>query len=144
MKSADFQGAAPVAPPAPTNGTHRTAKKTLARNAVRRPEEKLEVPFAATEAKPIDAPMWPIHAALWFQPDQSPAPPSWSGLAIERRNRVPAPGFLQAGPWPLNRPDHPDSSCTAVAGHARPEVPVSDLEPLGWDPRAVLWKEGRE
>jgi hypothetical protein len=149
MKSAEFQGPAPIGPP--TNGTHPHPKAAVMQKRSRRQagvrpaaEEALPAPFAPIEAEAIDAPMWPIHTTIWFQPDLAPEPPSWSGLAVERRNRIPAPGFLNTDAAPPNRSAVPETSCVAMPANGRPELPESDLEPLGWDARAVLWKEERE
>jgi hypothetical protein len=145
MKSADLPGSAATAPNTAQNGKHRAAKKNGAGpkrsagsgatgNAPLAPEP-LAAPIA-TEAAPIDAPMWPVHSALWFQPELAPSAPMWSDLNIERHNRIPAPVFLHAETAPLNRPDALDHSIDARTPGANPEIPQSGLAPLGWDPRA--------
>ena len=98
--------------------------------------------FAGIEIEPIEAPMWPIHPALWFQPELAPSAPQWSGLEIERHNRVPVPDFVRSDIAPFDRPGVRDTSCGALTPCVRPAVPPSDLAPLGWDPRAVCRKEG--
>ncbi len=185
MKGADFRVVTETAPPAASNGTHRTrrplaagqpavernrklgtseSRESAAREVARakngsapkrstgsgthadaRPgPQPIDATFATIEAEPIDAPMWPLHPALWFQPELAPSAPAWTGLAIEHHNRIPAPDFLQPDTAPPNRPDTPDNSRDALTPGARCELPHSGLEPLGWDPRAVCRKEGDE
>jgi hypothetical protein len=154
MKGAYFPGLTATVPPAARNGTHRTTKKNgpaperSAGSGVRadaRPApQPVDATFAPIEAEPIDAPMWPLHPALWFQPERMPSVPVWTGLAIERHNRIPAPDFLHFDTAPPDRPDTLDSSCDALTPGARRELPQSGLAPLGWDPRAVCRKEGGE
>ena len=153
MKGADFPGLTATVPPA-RNGTHRTTKKngaapkrslgSGARADARPAPQPIAATFAAIEAEPIDAPMWPLHSALWFQPELAPSVPVWTGLAIERHNRIPSPDFLHSNTAPPNRPDTLDSSRDALTPDARRELPQSGLAPLGWDPRAVCRKEGGE
>ena len=153
MKGADFPGSAATVPAAATNGTHRPARKSgaakrSARSEVRTNEqagpEPPSAPFSTREAQPIDAPMWPLHSGVWFQPELAPAPPAWSGLAIDRHNRIPAPDFLHSSAAPINCTDTLENVCGAVTPAAAPDVPRSDLAPLGWDPRADGRKEERE
>jgi hypothetical protein len=132
MNGAHLPGSAAAASTAPGNGTHRAAKRIS------------PAPFAAIEASPIDAPMWPQHGAVWFEPKRVPSAPFWSSLAIERHSRIPAPGFLDSDPALLNRADSMNVLCDALPPAARPEVPRSGLAPLGWDPRVVCRKEGSE
>ena len=102
--------------------------------------------------EPVDAPMWPIHPAGWLQPEVPAAPPSWTGLMIERRHRIPAPDFIQLPLAPFDRAGeeplpHGRGSATGVRTNdatGGPAAPQSDLAPLGWDPRAAsLKKESR-
>jgi hypothetical protein len=154
MKAADFPCLTATLPPAAPNGSHRTTKNngaapkrslgSGARADARPAPQQIAAAFAAIEAEPIDAPMWPLHSALWFQPELAPSVPVWTGLAIERHNRIPAPGFLHSDAAPPNCPGALDSSRDALTPDARPELPPSGLAPLGWDPRAVCRKEGGE
>ena len=77
-----------------------------------------------------------------FQPDASAAAPSWSGLTIERRNRIPAPDFVR---FPLEPFDHAaavdEDRREALPSSQKPAIPGSDLAPLGWDPRAAYSKK---
>jgi hypothetical protein len=153
MKGADFPGLTPAAPSAARNGTHRTTKKS--RPALKGPPVPDAISatalataaFAAAEAEPIDAPMWPLHAALWLQLEMAPSIPVWTGLAIERHNRIPAPDFLRLDAAPADRPGtllNPafSSGKSALSPPARPDLPASGLTPLGWDPRSVCRKQG--
>ena len=106
--------------------------------------EPLAAPFAATQPAPIDAEMWPLHSAMWFQPERAPSCSEWSGLAVERRHRVPAPAFAQPAAAPIDCPGEPDLARDPLAPDAQPAIPHSDLAPLGWDPRTVCPKEERE
>ena len=148
MKGADHPGSGASAPPVRSNGTHRATKKngdapkSRVESGARRdpqagPEPPL-APFSSGDTEPIDAPMWPLHSALWFQPDLAPSAPLWSGLAIEHHNRVPAPDFLHKCNAPLDRADNLDNSPEALTPVIPPELPRGDLAPLGWDPRAVF------
>lgn len=100
--------------------------------------------FAATGAGPVDAPAWPTQADVWLQPAVAPAPPAWSGLTIERRHRIPVPGFVRSGATPLDRPAAAAFSGDAIASAAQSDLPISGLAPLGWDARAICRKEGGE
>jgi hypothetical protein len=135
----------PAVPPAPANGVHRSGKKNGTRpNGRPAPElapEILAAPFAGVEAEPIDSPMWPIHPAGWLQPEAPAAAPSWSGLSIERRNRIPSPDLRHFGLEAFYLPHGPELRCQAFVTAASPVVPVSGLEPLGWDPRALCPKK---
>jgi hypothetical protein len=151
MKEADFLGPAAVTLPTPTNGTHRKKQgdraakgKSAAANAALLANESFGAPFAPIHADASDTPMWPIHTSIWFQPDLAPAPPSWTGLAIERRHRIPTPGFLWTEADPLNRPCLPDDLSSAMRSESAVHVPASELEPLGWDPRAIVRKGEQE
>ena len=106
--------------------------------------EPLAAPFAAAQPTPIDAEMWPLHSAMWFQPERAPSCSQWSGLAVEHRHRVPAPAFAQPAVAPIDCPREPDLARDPHAPGAQPAMPHSDLAPLGWDPRTVCPKEERE
>ena len=101
-------------------------------------------PFAAVDAAPADAGMWPAHPAAWFEPQLAPELPAASGLRVERRCTVPTPDFL-----PLEAP--PAAPCAAAPSNAAPvapsgvtvSVPASGLAPLGWDPRVACRKGDR-
>ena len=140
-----IDGVAATVPQPPANGVHRSVKKNGARPYGRlAPEvapEILAAPFAGVETEPIDAPMWPIHPAGWLQPEAPAAAPSWSGLHIERRNRIPSADLRQFGLEPFDRSDGPDLRCEPLVAAARPAVPNTGLDPLGWDPRALLPKK---
>jgi hypothetical protein len=148
----DFQDSTATLPPAAPNGTHRAAKKSApeskrsagSHTPHSAPAEPLAAPFAASDPTPIDAEMWPLHTAMWFQPERAPSVSQWSGLAVERRNRLPAPAFAHPAAAQLDRPGAPELARDARTPDARPAIPRSDLAPLGWDPRAVCRREERE
>jgi hypothetical protein len=154
MKNGNLRGSVATVPPAATNGTHRGTKKNG--TGPKRPAgpnapadvcsspEAFAAPFAATEASPVDATAWPIHPAVWFQPDLRPSAPPWTALTIERHNRIPAPDFLHPKIAPLDCRDCIDDECCGIRPVLRVRVPPSSLEPLGWDPRTVCRKEGGE
>jgi hypothetical protein len=141
-----------TAPPAAANGTHRVAKKSgpspkrsaVSDSRLSASPEPPAAPFAVAAVAPIDAEMWPLHSAVWFQPERAPSASQWSGLTVERRNRPPAPDFEHAGAAPLNRPGALDIAAGALMPGAQPQIPQSSLAPLGWDPRTVCRKEERE
>ena len=100
-----------------------------------------EAAFIVPAAEPIDACMWPLQPALWFQPERPPIAPAWSGLGIERQNRIPAPGFPRVEVAALNRPAAQLLTSEPAPVGSRPGIPESDLAPFGWDPRTVYRKE---
>jgi len=94
--------------------------------------------FAGIVIEAVDATMWPIYPPGWLQPEAPASTPSWSGLTIERRHRLPAPDFLQCPLAPFDRSFGQASgpSPAATSSAAVPGIPASGLDPLGWDPRA--------
>ena len=95
--------------------------------------------FAPVAAQPKDAPMWPVHSMIWWQPGLKPELPSASGLRIERRHQVPIPDFLYLEMKPAARPRPSlESSCDPLFPCQNPALPQADLAPLGWDPRAAV------
>jgi hypothetical protein len=140
--------------PAAGNGTHRLTKTSRAasnRSAgrragsdVRSAPKPLAAPLATPETPPVDVPAWCLHPAIWFQPELAPSTPGWSGLAIERCSRIPAPDFLHSLAEAYNLPDSLDSSRDALTPAARPKIPQSASAPLAWDPRAVCRKGEHE
>ena len=126
-------------PSANSPASERSAGKSALGNSPA--PEPLAGPVGSMEDTAIDAPMWPLQSAVWFQPDVAPAPPAWSSLAIERHNRIPAPDFAPSDTSPANRPGALEHSPEALTRAAVPEAPESGLTPLGWDPRADCWKE---
>jgi hypothetical protein len=155
MKDADFRVVIATVPLPKRNGTHRTSpgKGREPKRSTARPEpQPIDAAFAASEPELIDAPMWPLHAAHWFQPELAPSVPVWSGLAIIRHNRIPGPGFLHPDIAPSNIAATPGSNPSrdrtgALAGEGAlcgrvPQLPDSGLAPLGWDARAMRRKEG--
>jgi len=95
-------------------------------------------PFAAIEAQPEDAQMWPVHSGVWLQPELVPELPRTSSLRIERHYTVPAPGLLDFDVTQSFHPGIPDRVCDPLPPRAEPGLPQSDLEPLGWDPRSTV------
>jgi hypothetical protein len=152
MKGADFSGSnKPVRivaangalPPAKKNGVEAKQPSETAPSADVSAPDFLAAPIA-DEATPIDSPMWPLHPLVWFQPESAPSAPVWTGLAIAHQNRLPAPDFQVFETTPFDWAGVRKSSCDPLAPATGPVAPPSGLEPLGWDPRAVCWKKGRE
>ena len=152
MKDAGLSNSREAARPA-ANGAHRGKRKNGA--AAKRPSETagsadgpsldgLAPLLDGGGPTPIDSPMWPLHSAMWLQPDGVPPAPLWSGLAVEHQNRSLMPDFQPSGIAPFDHPAAPRGSSQALDPAAGPVVPRSDLAPLGWDPRAVCRKEGQE
>jgi hypothetical protein len=98
--------------------------------------EVVAAPFVTIPVEPIDSPMWPIHPSGWFQPEARAAAPSWSGVNIERRNRIPAPDLVHLPLEAFDRTAEPDGEREPLLGEVSPKIPESALELLGWDPRA--------
>jgi len=77
---------------------------------------------------------------VWLQPEVQPALSCPSGLGIEHRHRLPAPGLFSLGAA-LDRGGAIDHSLRlhAIAPELPPvfpcALPESGLTPLGWDPR---------
>ena len=148
MNDADFSSLTSAVSPAAGNGTHGANRKNKPKpgrsvdSGVQTAPQPMEASFITGGIEPIDAPMWLIHAALWLQSEQAPSIPAWTGLAIERHNRIPAPDFLRADNAPPNRHAALDgmSDVLRPAGHGA--FPQSDLTPLGWDPRTICRKQG--
>ncbi len=103
--------------------------------------EIVAAPFLGTPIEPIEAPMWPIHQPGWFQPETTAAPPSWSGLNIERRHRIPAPDFVRFPVSAFDRAAEPDDDREPLCEAASPRIPVGALELLGWDARVFAGKK---
>jgi hypothetical protein len=79
-----------------------------------------------------------------LQPELAPSAPGWSGLAIERCSRIPAPDFLHSRVEPYNLPDSLDISRETMTPCARPVIPESGSAPLARDLRAVCRKGEHE
>jgi hypothetical protein len=95
--------------------------------------------FAPVAAQPKDAPRWPVHSMIWWQPALKPELPSASGLRIERRHQVPIPDFLYLDLKPAGKPRPSlESPRDPLLPHREPSLPQADLTPLGWDPRAAV------
>ncbi len=146
MKGESFSDLAATLPPVVANGTHRTTRNgsTAKRSAGSRARtdrgsapQPVEAVFAIAEGEPIDTPMWLRHAAAWLQGERTPSVAVWTGLTIERRNRIPAPGFLHFEIALMKRPGAIESSHHPLHPTVPLEFPQSGLAPLGWDPRAV-------
>jgi hypothetical protein len=157
MKNGDLSGATATAPPVAANGAHpppgpkkeakKAAQKGSARSSARNGVSYAPQPlagFVEIEHKPADAPMWLLHPVSWLQAERAPLAPAWTGLAIERHNRISRPDFLPLESAPPNRSNALDNSCDALAPNPHCELPRSDLAPLGWDPRAVCRKENNQ
>jgi hypothetical protein len=150
MNDVDFSDAAAAVPsgmikrPAAGNGTHRSTKKK-SKSEVQADAEAGPQPmtagFLTSTIEPVDAPMWPIHAALWLQSEQAPSIPAWTGLAVERHHRIPAPDFLHAEHVPFNQAGVLESSRDMLLPVSHGRFPESDLAPLGWDPRTVARRQ---
>jgi len=100
--------------------------------------------FLKTESQAQDAPMWPIHPAMWLQPELRLAVPAESGMRIERRHTVPAPDAIPISMNFVNHPASPDKTAQPVLPRLEHRLPASDLAPLGWDPRVAAHAAGKE
>ena len=126
--------------PQPRRAT-RTSRKRAAKpgpHAVKREtadHQHLE-PFAAISLDPQDAPMWPAHAVIWLQAELPLHVPS-SRLMVDRRHKIPAPGFLYPAVAAADRPQNLDRMVEFQSSCCQPVPPAGDLTPLGWDPRVL-------
>jgi hypothetical protein len=80
--------------------------------------------------------MWPAHAVIWLQAELRPEVPS-SRLMIDRRHKIPSPGFLYPSVAAADRPQSPDRTVEFRFSCCQPAPPAGDLTPLGWDPRVI-------
>jgi hypothetical protein len=150
MRATDIQSLPRNGTPARPNGpasTSSAAGVARKRSTTRRksrgslnpepalPAQKL-APFTATEIQAIDTQMWPVHSVVWLQPELRPELPGSSSLRIERHYKVPAPDFLYFDIPPTSHPDILEPPAPLPPG-SQPQLPQSDLAPLGWDPRSA-------
>jgi hypothetical protein len=101
--------------------------------------------FAPSKIHAVDAEMWPVQPVIWLQPEWKPGLPASSGLSIERRHKIPVPGFLNVAAgrgYPLICSAGGLAAGQPSALSAQPKVrltpPESGLTLLGWDPRTVV------
>jgi hypothetical protein len=99
------------------------------------PAQKL-APFIAAEIQAIDTQMWPVHIVAWLQPELKAEIPGSSTLRIERHYKAPAPDFLYFDVSPIAHPDTLEPVLDPLPPGVQPQLPQSDLAPLGWDPRS--------
>jgi len=95
--------------------------------------------FISAEPTALDSEKWPVHPAIWWQPELPLQLPS-SGLRSERRFKIPVADFRNAGPSPECPPAVRVAAAEALAPAWNDVLPASDLAPLGWDPRTCLPK----
>ena len=123
------------------SGASATVTKAARKSARPEAQPPLDAAFAEIETRPSDASMWPLHSVLWFHPERVALIPAWTGLGVERHNRIPRPDLLEVASPPPDHPDIPDKSSGGIVPHPRCRFPQSELAPLGWDPRTVCRKE---
>jgi hypothetical protein len=150
VSASDIRGVTPSVPK-PPDATPRASKRNGAAGKRSSPphaqpgkdaaepaaQQEPAAAFIVMEPQGIDAPMWPLHPVVWLQPDRKVASPGWSGLCIEHRYRLPAPGFLQIAAVPGCPPGHAADERNPLPPGVSRRLPESDLIPLGWDPRAA-------
>jgi hypothetical protein len=123
------------------NGASKHSTPPSAHNVSLVPEVS-QAPLVATPLEPIDAATWPVYPGVWFQPERQPLFFS-SGLEVARHNRLPAGDFSISGATqPVDLAAKRETPRKAVAPKPSVNVPASNLEPLGWDPRTICRKEG--
>jgi hypothetical protein len=120
------------------NGAARTLPASRIK-AVATPSQPKLAHFAPVATQPKDAPKWPVHSMIWWQPGLKPELSRASGLRIERRHQVPIPDFLYLDMKAAGRPRPSlESPCDPLMPRREPALPQADLAPLGWDPRAAV------
>jgi hypothetical protein len=103
------------------------------------PEGAREVAgFQPIAVEPVDAQKWPVNPFVWLQPELPAAIPNSSGLWMERRSKIPMPGFARMEPAPSSPPRSAPATPEFASPELPPAYPAGDLTPLGWDPRALL------
>jgi hypothetical protein len=100
--------------------------------------------FLSAEPIALDAAKWPVHPAIWWQPDLPLQLPVSSGLHAERRFKIPVADFRKAGASLECRPPTRAAAAEALAPLWNDALPASDLVPLGWDPRTCLPQRGNQ
>ncbi len=98
--------------------------------------------FAAMETPATEAQMWPVHAMAWLQPGSMTATPCSSGLRLERRHRVPVPGFVPAPVAATTQAPPIREQCQPRLPEMPRGIPPCGLAPLGWDPRTACAAAG--
>ena len=140
MSAAEWPRPSEPIPPGVRRGTRKRGASRRPRPAAVEPPVPAPAPpadFLSAEPVALDADKWPVHPALWWQPDlplQLPA----SGLRSERRFKIPVADFRDANPSPECPPAGTPLAPEALAPVWSDLLPASDLVPLGWDPRACL------
>jgi hypothetical protein len=97
--------------------------------------------FLLPEALPVDAPRWPLHAALFLEAAPAIVVPQ-SGLAIERHHPALGQDFLTVPVDPFDSPCVIQTRAEPLRPRPRIPMPQSSLTPLGWDARAILRTQG--
>ncbi len=93
--------------------------------------------FRCVEPGPAAVRMWPVESAAWLSPEFSIALSGPADLRIERRSGIAPPAFASLNVSPsqgravLDTISGPEPVALAVV------LPVGDLRPFGWDPRAI-------
>ena len=94
--------------------------------------------FAALEIPEGGERTWPLSPVAWFQPEFNLRLPESSGLAIERRHRVPFPSLAPLAIAPADQPHTAQKDGEPLLPDLKLRFPPSGLAPSGWEPRAVL------
>jgi hypothetical protein len=134
-RQTDTANASSATAVAPKRSTTRRKSRAPLDPVQALPAQKL-APFTATEIQAIDTQMWPVHSVVWLQPELRPEAPRSSTLRIERHYKVPAPDFLYFDVPPTSHPDTLEPVADPLPPGVQPQLPQSDLVPLGWDPRS--------
>ena len=140
MSAAEWPRPAEPAPPRVRRGSKKRGAGRPSRPVEMEPSLAAPAPpadFLSAEPIALDAEKWPVHPALWWQPELPFRLPA-SGLRSERRFKIPVADFRAAGPAPECPPAARMSSADALAPVWKDALPASDLAPLGWDPRTCL------
>jgi hypothetical protein len=146
MRPTDSDDLAKV--PAKPNGVHEnggTRKRGAGKSAPGTATDPQKLAgFAGVPPPAVNAPMWPVHAVVWLQPDLTAAAPHSSGLRIERRHRVPVPDFVHPVVTPAAGQRLLAQEGDPLPPNLPQAMPQCDLSPLGWDPRTACAVVGRE
>jgi hypothetical protein len=128
-----------------SNGKSHTPAAVLERrngHGVEAPRRKPKLaapslaPFASVKPPVADEPMWPLNPVAWFHPELTPRSLQSSGLLIERQRQIPVPDFVPLEITPVASLHSAGEGYEPLLVQVKPQLPHSDLEPLGWDPRA--------
>jgi hypothetical protein len=145
MSAAEWPRPAEPMPPEVRRSPRKRGGTRRARPAAIEPPVPAPAPpadFISSDPVALDAEKWPVHPAIWWQPELPLQLPASSGLRSERRFKIPVADFRSAAPPLMYPPAAKVSGAEPLVRVWSDPMPASDLAPLGWDPRTCLPQRG--